>query len=163
MEEAFQYVIDNGIMSEATYPYKAKDSGVNVCNFEDSESVAQMSDYTSVGFYSEKALQEAVAKIGPVSVGIDASHGSFQLYSSGVYKESKCSSLHLDHGVLAVGYGTHEGEDYWLFKNSWGTAWGMEGYIMMARNHSNMCGIATDASYPTAAMNNEYEYEYAEC
>ena len=158
MEEAFQYVIDNGIMSEAAYPYKAKDSGVNVCNFEASESVAHMSDYTSVGFYSEKALQEAIAKVGPVSVGIDASHGSFQLYSSGVYKESKCSSLHLDHGVLAVGYGTHEGEDYWLVKNSWGTAWGMEGYIMMARNHSNMCGIATDASYPTAAMNNQYEY-----
>ena len=64
MEEAFQYVIDNGIMSEAAYPYKAKDSGVNVCNFEASESVAHMSDYTSVGFYSEKALQEAVAKIG---------------------------------------------------------------------------------------------------
>ena len=75
-------------------------------------------DYTSVGYYSEKALQEAVAQVGPVSVGIDASHG-LQLYTSGVYKESKCSSLQLDHGVLAVGYGTHEGEDYWLVNNLW--------------------------------------------
>jgi len=153
MEEAFQYVIDNGIMSEDAYPYKAKDSGFNVCNFEASESVAQMTDYTSVGgmFNGEKSLQEAVANVGPISVGIDASHGSFQLYHSGVYTESSCSSFQLDHGVLAVGYGEHDGTPYWLVKNSWGTSWGMEGYIMMARNHNNMCGIATDASYPTAA------------
>merc|ERR1712219_34831 len=98
-----------------------------------------------------KSLQEAVANVGPVSVGIDASHGSFQLYHSGVYKESACSPFQLDHGVLAVGYGEHDGTPYWLVKNSWGTSWGMDGYIMMARNHNNMCGIATDASYPTAA------------
>lgn len=150
MTEAFQYAIDKGIMSEASYPYKAKDSGFDVCNFEANNIVAKMTDFTKVGFFSESALQEAVAQVGPVSVGIDASKYSFQLYSDGVYVESTCSPLQLDHGVLAVGYGVYDGKDYWLVKNSWGTSWGMEGYIMMARNHRNMCGIATDASYPTA-------------
>ena len=81
---------------------------------------------------------------GPCSVAIDASHESFQFYSEGVYREEECSSDN------AVGYGIDEesGSAYWLVKNSWSKNWGDDGYIKIARNEDNMCGVASMASYP---------------
>merc|ERR1711892_1643186 len=110
---------------------------------------------TDLGFMdvdpgNEAALKTAIATQGPCSVAIDASHESFQFYSKGVYRDQECSPENLDHGVLAVGYGVEEetGEAYWLIKNSWGTSWGHQGYVKMARNEDNMCGVASSASYP---------------
>ena len=87
---------------------------------------------------------------GPCSVAIDASHESFQFHRKGVYREDECSSENLDHGVLAVGYGIDEesGSAYWLGENSWSKGWGEDGYIKIARNEDNMCGVASSASYP---------------
>lgn len=106
--------------------------------------------YVDITEFSEHDLQVAVATIGPVSVAINARHRNFQFYDNGVYYEPSCNSTRLgvDHAVLVVGYGNYNGEDFWLVKNSWGEYWGWNGYIMMARNKNNNCGIATAASYP---------------
>jgi cathepsin L len=145
MDQAFQYIIDNsGIDTESSYPYKASDGS---CSYSASNIGATISSYKDVTSGDENALQTA-ANQQPISVAIDASNQSFQLYSSGVYNEPDCSSTSLDHGVLVIGYGTDNGTPYWLVKNSWGTSWGINGYIEMSRNANNQCGIATAASYP---------------
>ncbi|KAL3886605.1 hypothetical protein ACJMK2_026589 [Sinanodonta woodiana] len=147
MEQAFDYIIENkGIDTEESYPYTAKDG---VCKFKQADIGASEVSCMEIEHGSESDLKIAVAMVGPISVGIDASRLSFQLYKNGVYMESACSSANLDHGVLAVGYGQAGCIEYWLVKNSWGTSWGMQGYVMMARNKDNMCGIATQASFPT--------------
>jgi cathepsin L len=147
MDYAFRYIEANkGDDTESSYPYVAHDER---CHFKSADVGATCTGYKDVEHESESALQEAVANVGPISVAIDAGHSSFQMYRRGVYYEPSCSQTRLDHGVLAIGYGVYGTEDYWLVKNSWGTSWGMKGYIMMSRNRNNNCGIASQASYPT--------------
>ena len=131
--------------TEACYPYKAHDEN---CQYKSSCAGSDCTGYVSITKDSESALQDAVATKGPISVCIDASHASFQMYRSGVYYEPSCSTTALDHCVTAVGYGSDSGQDYWTVKNSWGTSWGMNGYIWMSRNKDNNCGIASAATYP---------------
>jgi len=147
MDFAFKYIKDNGgIDTEESYPYEAED---DPCRFKKNDIGATDKGFVDIPQGDEEALKAAVATVGPVSVAIDASQPSFQFYSEGVYDEPACSPENLDHGVLCVGYGVSEdGKDYWLVKNSWNTVWGDEGYIKMARNKNNMCGIASSASYP---------------
>jgi cathepsin L len=73
-----------------------------------------------------------------VSVAIEADKISFQQYQSGVITGNECGDQ-LDHGVLAVGYGSIDGEEYFLVKNSWGESWGDQGYVKIGTN--NVCGI----------------------
>jgi cathepsin L len=147
MNASFIYVAQNhGIDTEESYPYEAEDGD---CRFNPATvggTCTGSQDVTPAG--DESALQTAVATIGPISVAIDAGHNSFQSYQSGVYDEPACTD-NVDHGVLVVGYGSDNGQDYWLVKNSWSTSWGDQGYIKMSRNKDNQCGIASFAVYPT--------------
>jgi cathepsin L len=147
MDDAFKYIIKNGgLCSEADYPYK----GVGGVCKKTCDIASTISSYQDVAADDEDSLQAAVA-MQPVSVAIEADKSGFQFYKSGVF--SGTCGTNLDHGVLAVGYGTESSKDYWKVKNSWGASWGMDGYILLARSGGKtkgQCGIAMQPSYPVA-------------
>ena len=147
MDSAFQYVIANkGITSESAYPYTA--TGPNTCDSTGKPVVAMVTGYKDVPSGSELALMTALTE-QPVSVAVEADQSVFQFYSGGVLTAS-CGS-NLDHGVLAVGYGTQGGQDFYKVKNSWGSSWGEKGYILLGRGSkygaNGQCGIQMDPSY----------------
>lgn len=141
MDLAFQYIEQNGLCSYQSYPYTAEQGTCQQCI-----PVAKLTGFLDVPSGNESALFGQL-QYGPVSVAIEADQQSFQFYSSGVFN-GPCGT-NLDHGVTLVGYGTDNASnlDYWIVKNSWGSSWGEDGYIRMARGQ-NMCGIALGASRP---------------
>jgi len=156
MNGGFVYVEENGICTEESYPYTAKDGKCakkkNGCT--DGIPKGTVHGFKDVHKDDEQALMEAVSR-GPVSVAIEADHQAFQFYSGGVMK-SACGTQ-LDHGVLLVGYGEANGLKFWKVKNSWGESWGEKGYIELERGKSpdgkeGECGLLTQPSYPVIKM-----------
>ncbi|XP_046406770.1 procathepsin L [Ischnura elegans] len=139
LRNTMNYVHKYGLMAAKEYPYKAKGTK---CHYKSQKIVANITDWNAVPARDEKALQVAVATMGPVAVSIDASPQTFQLYSKGIYDDPKCSSSHVNHAMLVVGYD----KDAWILKNWWGKSWGEEGYMRLAKN-KNRCGIANYAVY----------------
>ena len=150
MDGAFKYAIDNGMCTEAAYPYT---SGVTktagTCH--SCSAVDHFSSCSDVKPNDQISLKAAVAQ-QPVAIAIEADTKYFQSYSSGVLTSSSCGTS-LDHGVLIVGYGTENGIKYWLVKNSWSTSWGDQGYVKIARsdstNDAGICGIGMQPSFPS--------------
>lgn len=150
MNDAFEFIkVEGGIDDENSYPYEAK---TKKCRFKKDKVAFADAGGAILPEGDEEKLKQVVAKFGPVAVAIDASSVWFQLYRKGVYYNKHCKNKpdELDHGVLVVGYGTDPRKgDYWIVKNSWGPKYGEDGYIRMARNRNNNCGIATTATIPT--------------
>ena len=154
MDNAFSWIKKNGgLCTEEDYPYVSGNTRTpgtcqTSCGLVDGSKIVSFYD---VPPSSDEDMMLALGK-QPVSIAIEADQQSFQLYKSGVFTGS-CGTK-LDHGVLAVGYGSLNGEDYYLVKNSWGTTWGQNGYIMLGRgdeynNGNGQCGMLMQASYPS--------------
>lgn len=146
---SYQWIMKHGgLPTEEDYGgYLGQDG---YCHVDNITMAATILGYVNVTQNNPRALKLAIAKHGPISVSIDASHKTFSFYSHGVYYDEACGNKEdsLDHAVLAVGYGKLDGKDYWLIKNSWSNYWGNDGYILMAQKDNN-CGVLTAPTYVT--------------
>ena len=146
MDNAFEYAIDNGMCLYSDAPYEAVTGS---CDDISCSAVADFDYCVDVTPDNQQHLKEAVHSY-PVSIAIEADTRTFQFYSSGIITSDACGTS-LDHGVLIVGYGEEDGTEYWTVKNSWGSDWGEDGYVRIARSDSTsdpgVCGIAMQPSF----------------
>jgi len=144
---AFRYYKSHFPMLESAYPYHAVQGSCNY-NENDSQKQIQVTGAVQVPTNSVSGLQNALA-VQPIAVSIEADTFVFQTYTSGVLNSTACGTS-LDHAVLAAGYGTENGQDYWLVKNSWGSGWGDNGYIKLAAvDGEGICGVQMAPVYPS--------------
>jgi len=125
------------------YPYTAKDGS---CKFNATDIELSISTYQSIP-KNETALQENLVSLGPLSICLAASR--WQDYTSGVMTPTECCLFgicELDHCVQLVGYNTTG--NYWTVRNSWGTDWGIDGYIQLEMGH-NTCGLLDEVTWPS--------------
>ncbi|KAL4440956.1 hypothetical protein ABPG74_009369 [Tetrahymena malaccensis] len=176
-ELAFNYVQLYGLTSEFKYPYQSYVSGVTGnCTFDSTKQTPEVAldGYVKLQANDYDAVLYALANIGPLAVAVDASQ--WHSYQSGVFNGCDYSqNIDVNHVVVLVGYGTDPKlGDYWLIRNSWGTKFGENGYIRLARESKvtcgtdytpldgqacagqnvptkvcGQCGVAYDAAYPT--------------
>ncbi|NXW91775.1 CATL2 protein, partial [Alopecoenas beccarii] len=156
MTRAFQYVRDNGGLNSEHVPAPASlcpsSQDTSSCRYNPQDRAANCSAIWLVAQGNETALEQAVATVGPVSVAVDASGFHFHFYKSGVFSSAFCSQR-VNHGMLAVGYGTSQDNghnvSYWILKNSWSELWGERGYLRLLKGAHNPCGVANQASFPS--------------
>lgn len=160
MDQVFGFISQNGgLCTEQDYPYVSgitKTAGTcqTSCKLV---SGSKISKYTDITPKSDNAMMTALAQ-QPTSIAIQASQKEFQTYKSGVFTAT-CGQ-DLDHGVLLVGYGSSNGQDYYILKNSWDLSWGQQGYMYLGKgtdpatgkpynNGAGQCGVLLQASYPS--------------
>ncbi|XP_050314484.1 procathepsin L isoform X3 [Anthonomus grandis grandis] len=128
-----------GIMAYSDYPYIAM---LGKCHYNKGQAIANITSWSVLPARDEKALEIAVANIGPIAVSINAAPHTFQFYHKGIYDDPGCSSTSVNHAMLVVGYT----KDYWILKNWWGKHWGEHGYMRLKKN-KNRCGVANYGAY----------------
>ncbi|KAJ8722875.1 hypothetical protein PYW07_004055 [Mythimna separata] len=140
---AYEWMMEYGIPTVAEYgPYNNKDGE---CHIKNMTETFKIRGYTDVTPLSIGALKVALVNHGPLSVSVHVTR-SFSKYSSGIFYDTQCNQLHLNHEVTLVGYGERDGDTFWILKNSWGPQWGIGGYMYISAK-DNVCGVATEPTY----------------
>lgn len=136
---AFDYTLKMGLSDIWNYPYQSGiTGGTGECRENQTAPAAMITGYQGVERNSGKALEEAVAKHGPISVSVDAS--DWFMYSDGIFDGCNKTNPDINHAVQLVGYGEENSTKYWIVRNSWGAEWGEQGFMRLRRYDHEPCG-----------------------
>ncbi|XP_066475809.1 dipeptidyl peptidase 1 [Tiliqua scincoides] len=146
-----KYTQDFGVVEEECFPYVGTDSP---CTLKQNCYLYYTSDYFYVGgFYggcNEALMKIELVKHGPMAVAFEV-YPDFMHYKGGIYHHTGLMDPFnpfelTNHAVLLVGYGSDpsSGEQFWIVKNSWGTAWGENGFFRIRRG-TDECAIESIA------------------
>ncbi|KAF1794394.1 Cysteine peptidase [Phytophthora cactorum] len=124
---ALDYVQQNGLCKEGSYPYTSDIGYADSCSRNCDAQDTGLTGYSQVS--GEDGLLNALDE-HPVIVAVASGNNVWKQYTGGVV--SSCDSWQPDHAVVAVGYDSSSIK----IRNSWGTYWGEEGYIRLARSAS---------------------------
>jgi len=160
---AYAYIVNNGITSETCAPYEAvgHDTG-RTCNQQlicrnCSPSGGCISQYpyqlwygTTHGKASGASEMLQALQDGPIVCGMAVTTQFENYIDTFAIFDDTTGDVSQDHAISIVGYGTENGQDYWIGRNSWGTWWGYNGYFRIVRGTNNL-GIETDCDWITPA------------
>jgi len=149
MTQAFDYLKTAKAMTAKDYPYNTgyAQRG-DECKYDEAKATScQVDTYTFADSGDVDMMKKALSH-QPIATSFNADAQSFQFYTSGVYDDESCDGTVLNHAVTLVGYGSEDGEGYWLAKNSWGSDWGEKGYFRVAIAPGvGICGIQSSAGW----------------
>jgi cathepsin X len=155
-EGVFQFA-QGGIPEDTCLQYEADDddcSAINTCRNcvgpPGSGTCFAQTNFTK--FYVDEfadiqGVSNIMAEIyarGPVAAGIDAT--VLETYTGGIITATQPSNI--DHIISIVGWGTENGIDYWIGRNSWGQYWGEQGWFRLIRGVDAL-GIEDMVSWAT--------------
>ncbi|KAI8435218.1 hypothetical protein MSG28_003574 [Choristoneura fumiferana] len=144
-EDSYKWMMEYGLPTEQEYgPYLMQEG---FCDIENMTTTYKIRGYTDVTPFSVEALKVALINHGPLSVSIDSSD-ALEMYEEGIFYDPSCESSpdKLNHEVTLVGYGTKDGDTFWIIKNTRGPYWGLDGYAHISTRDNN-CGVATEPTY----------------
>lgn len=181
-ELAYTYLTNiGGQVQEWSFPYVSYMGTTNgTCTWnnsgDDLPPTVSIDGFVKLTSNNATAVMTALANVGPLAVNVAAA--AWMDYESGIYDGCGYDNVEIDHVVELVGYGSEDGQDYWLIRNSWSAGWGEAGFIRLKRNPADAtpcgpdnaphdgtgclpgpssvkvcgtCGVLYDASYPLNA------------
>lgn len=151
-----------GTFSEEDYPYTSHYGGTDRCKYHTNifnqklKPAVYIRGYETLPRNNMAAVLQHLAEVGPLGIGISASN--FANYGGGIFDDcSYDKNIEINHGVQLVGYGSEDGKDYWIIRNSWGDQWGEDGYIRVKREREAICGIDSTPENGSGCKNDGVE------